>query len=157
MANVNDSTSADLIQEVHNWARENKAGVVELNAKLEADVMALPEEERAPFREALGLKESGLDRLAKAGEQLLELITFFAAGPKEAHAWHVRAKSSITTAAGKIHSDLERGFIRAEVYNVADLKEAGSEQALRSKGKIRMEGRDYITQDGDVVHIHFKV
>ncbi len=157
MANTNDSTSADIVKQVHDWAVENKAGVVELNAKLEADVMALPEEERASYREALGMKESGLDRLAQAGEKLLELVTFFAAGPKEAHAWHVRANSPVPTAAGKIHSDLERGFIRAEVYNVADLKEAGSEQALKAKGKIRMEGRDYITKDGDVLHIHFKV
>ncbi len=157
LANTNDSTVPEIVQQVHDFAKENNAGIVELNAKLEADVMALPEEERASYREALGMKDSGLDRLAKAGEKLLDLVTFFAAGPKEAHAWHVRRQSPVPVAAGKIHSDLERGFIRAEVYNVADLKEAGSEQTLKAKGKIRMEGRDYVTQDGDVLHIHFKV
>lgn len=157
LANVNETTDPALIDQVKTWAKENKAGMVELNVKLEADVMALPEEERAGFREALGVHESGLDRLAKAGEKLLDLITFFAAGPKEAHAWHVRAGSPVPIAAGKIHSDLERGFIRAEVYNVKDLMEEKSEQALRAKGRIRMEGRDYVTQDGDVLHIHFKV
>jgi GTP-binding protein YchF len=157
MANTNETTSPALVSEVQKWAEENKAGVVELNVKLEADVMALPEEERSSYREALGVHESGLDRLAKAGEKLLDLVTFFAAGPKEVHAWHVRAGSPITAAAGKIHSDLERGFIRAEVYNVKDLMEEGSEQNLRAKGRIRMEGRDYVTHDGDVVHIHFKV
>jgi ribosome-binding ATPase len=145
LANVNESTPPPIIEQVYKWAEENQAGVVELNAKLEADVMALPEDERQPYREALGIKESGLNQLAKAGEKLLDLITFFAAGPKEAHAWHVRRGSPITTAAGKIHSDLERGFIRAEVYNVQDLVESKSEQNLRAKGKIRMEGRDYLT------------
>jgi hypothetical protein len=103
------------------------------------------------------LKESGLDELAKAGEKLLNLITFFAAGPKEAHAWHVERGSFVPRAAGKIHSDMERGFIRSEIFSVNDLVAAGTETQLRSLGKIRMEGRDYVIQDGDVVHIHFKV
>lgn len=157
VANVDDKDCSANVEKVRQWAQENGAEMVELNAKLEADVMALPVEERAGFREALGIKSSGLDALAKAGQKLLKLITFFAAGPKEVHAWHVSAGAPITQAAGKIHSDLERGFIRAEVYGVKDLLEAGSEAVLRSKGKIRMEGKDYITTDGDVVHIHFKV
>ena len=89
--------------------------------------------------------------------KLLNLISFFAAGPKEVHAWHIAKGSPITKTAGKIHSDLERGFIRAEIFNYNDLIEHGTEAELRAKGKIRMEGKDYITRDGDVLHIHFKV
>jgi GTP-binding protein YchF len=157
VANVNDSTPSSLIDQVRFFAKENQAEIVELNAKLEADVMALPEAERIPYRDALGLTSSGLDQLAKAGERLLRLITFFAAGPKEVHAWHVEQGCPIVKAAGKIHSDMEKGFIRAEIFSVNDLMSAGSEAALKTKGKIRMEGRDYVTHDGDVVHIHFKV
>lgn len=157
VANVDEKDCSANVEKVRQWAKENNAEMVELNAKLEADVMALPVEERTTFREALGIRYSGIDTLAQAGQKLLRLITFFAAGPKEVHAWHVGAKAPITQAAGKIHSDLERGFIRAEVYSVGDLLEAGSEAALRAKGKIRMEGKDYLTTDGDVLHIHFKV
>lgn len=157
VANVDEKDCSANVEKVRQWAKDNGAEMVELNAKLEADVMALPEEERTGYREALGIKYSGLDALAKAGQKLLKLITFFAAGPKEVHAWHVSAGAPVPQAAGKIHSDLERGFIRAEVYSVGDLLEAGSETALRAKGKIRMEGKDYLTTDGDVLHIHFKV
>ena len=94
--------------------------------------------------------------LAKAGQELLKQITFFTAGPKEAHAWNVVLGDSIVKAAGKIHSDMEKGFIRAEIFNVRDLEEAGSESAVKASGKVRMEGRDYLTQDGDIVVIHFK-
>jgi GTP-binding protein YchF len=157
VANVNDTARPEHIAAVHSFAKENGAEVVELNAKLEAEVMALPEEERASYREALEMKSTGLDRLAKAGQTLLKLITFFAAGPKEVHAWHVQRGSSVAQAAGKIHSDMEKGFIRAEVYAASELLESGSEAALRARGRIRMEGKDYVTQDGDVLHIHFKV
>jgi GTP-binding protein YchF len=157
VANVNDSTTKENLALVEAWAKENNADVVALNAKLEAEVMLLPEEERAGFREALGVTESGLSSLAKAGQKLLKLISFFAAGPKEVHAWHVRAGANVAQAAGKIHSDMEKGFIRAEVFNARELMEIGTEAELRTRGKIRMEGRDYVTQDGDVLHIHFKV
>lgn len=157
VANVSDTTAPENLKIVHDWAKQNKADVVELNAKLEAEVMLLPENERAGFREALGVTESGLSALAKAGQKLLQLITFFAAGPKEVHAWNVRKGSNVAQTAGKIHSDMEKGFIRAEVYNARDLIEIGNEAELRSCGKIRIEGRDYVTQDGDVLHILFKV
>lgn len=157
VANINESTSPDMVAVVKTVASEFKAQTVAINNKLEAEVMALPEAERHGYREALGITSSGLDELAKAGQTLLNLITFFAAGPKEVHAWHVEKGSPVTRAAGKIHSDLERGFIRAEVFNYKDIAEAGSEAALKTTGKIRMEGRDYVTQDGDVLHIHFKV
>lgn len=157
IANVNDKTPSAVVDIVREFAKQEGGQVVEINNKLEADVMMLPEEERPAFRQELGIKESGLDTLAKAGERLLNLISFFAAGPKEVHAWHITKGSPVPQAAGKIHSDLERGFIRAEVFSYADLVEAGSEAALRAKGRLRMEGKDYITQDGDIIHIHFKV
>ena len=157
VANVNDKTDPAVVAKVKAFADENGAQMVQLNAKLEADVMSLPEEDRAGFREALGVHESGLATLAAAGEKLLKLVTFFTVGPKEAHAWHTSEGSPVTAAAGRIHSDLERGFIRAEVYAADEIFEAGSEAALRGKGRVRMEGKDYITQDGDVIHIHFKV
>jgi GTP-binding protein YchF len=157
VANVNEETKPEWVAEVHTFAKEQGAEAIELNNKLEADVMLMPAEERPAFREALGLKESGLTTLAKAGVKLLNLISFFAAGPKEVHAWHIAGGNPITKAAGKIHTDLERGFIRAEIFNYKDIADGGTEADLRAKGKIRMEGKDYITQDGDIVHIHFKV
>ncbi len=157
IANVNERTTPNVVQIVKDFAKKEGGQVVEINNKLEADVMMLPEEERPAFRQELGIKESGLDALAKAGERLLNLITFFAAGPKEVHAWHITKGSPVPQAAGKIHSDLERGFIRAEVFSYDDLVTVGSETELRAKGKIRMEGKDYVTQDGDILHIHFKV
>ncbi|MFN0117538.1 MAG: redox-regulated ATPase YchF [Elusimicrobiota bacterium] len=157
VANTSEDSKKENIQMVYDFAKEQGAGVVELNAKLEAEIMMLSEEERASYREALGMQLSGLERLAAAGQKLLKLIIFFAAGPKEVHAWHVQEGSPVVKAAGKIHSDLEKGFIRAEVYNAKEIIEVGSETELRTKGKIRMEGKDYITQDGDVLHIHFKV
>lgn len=157
IANVNENTPADVVNIVKEFAKKEGGEVVEINNKLEADVMMLPEEERPAFRKELGIKESGLDALARAGQKLLNLITFFAAGPKEVHAWHITKGSPVPQAAGKIHSDLERGFIRAEVFSYDDLVECGSEANLRAKGRIRMEGKDYITHDGDILHIHFKV
>jgi ribosome-binding ATPase YchF (GTP1/OBG family) len=157
IATTNEKTPSTVVDIVKEFAKLEGGQVVEINNKLEADVMMLPEEERPAFRQELGIKESGLDTLAKAGERLLNLITFFAAGPKEVHAWHITKGSPVPQAAGKIHSDLERGFIRAEVFSYDDLIAVGSESELRGKGKIRMEGKDYVTQDGDILHIHFKV
>jgi len=154
---ANHGDSSPLVEDVRKYAAENGSPLLELNAKVEAEIMALPEGERMPFREAMGIKDSGLEMLALAGRKLLRLISFFAAGPKEAHAWHVEEGSFIPKAAGKIHSDMEKGFIRAEVYSVEELKKVGSEAGLKAQGKIRMEGKDYVIQDGDVVHIHFKV
>jgi len=157
VANSGDGSSPELIAQVKDIAQRESAAMVELNAKLEADVMSFPENERESYRRELGLEDSGLDRLAKAGQNLLRLITFFAAGPKEVHAWNVEAGSPAPKAAGKIHSDMERGFIRAEVFQAADLINEKSEAVLRAKGLIRMEGKDYIVKDGDVLFIHFKV
>ena len=138
-------------------ARGEKASAIQINVKLEGEIVSLPPEEQEAYRNELGIKESGLGVLARAGQELLQQITFFTAGPKESHAWNVVRGDSIVKTAGKIHSDMEKGFIRAEIFNVKDLQELGSESAVRQAGKVRMEGRDYITQDGDIVVIHFKV
>jgi GTP-binding protein YchF len=157
VANVNEKTSPCLWKEVQAWAREQNASAIQINVKLEGEIVSLSPEEQEAYRTELGIKESGLGALARAGQELLKQITFFTAGPKETHAWNVIQGDSIVKAAGKIHSDMEKGFIRAEIFNVKDLQNLGSEGAVRAAGKVRMEGRDYLTQDGDIVVIHFKV
>ena len=132
--------------------------VIVLCGKLEADIAALSsEEEREAFLDEYGLQESGLDKLIHAGYQLLNLITFFSVSKKEVHAWTVRDGAKAPEAAGKIHTDMERGFIRAEVFQYSDIDEHGSEKALRDRGLIRQEGRDYVVKDGDVLFIRFNV
>ena len=137
-------------------AAEN-AGVVIICAKAEAEITELPAEERADFLEALGLTETGLASLARATYALLGLQTYFTAGPKEIRAWTIQAGCKAPVAAGVIHSDFEKGFIRAEVYAIPDLEALGSEAALKSAGKLRVEGREYTVQDGDVMHFRFNV
>lgn len=132
--------------------------VIILCGKLESDIVGLANaEEQDAFLEEYGLKESGLDKLIRAGYELLNLITFFTAGPKEVHAWTVRARTTAPEAAGKIHTDMQRGFIRAEIFKYSDIDQYGSEKALRDKGLIKQEGRDYIVQDGDVMFVRFNV
>ncbi|MCB4756300.1 MAG: redox-regulated ATPase YchF [Elusimicrobia bacterium] len=156
VANVNEATPPEMVENLKRLAQENHAELVPFNARLEADIMEMPEAERASYREALGLKESGIAVLAQAGKRLLNLLTFFTANPKEAHAWHLEKGSTVLRAAGKIHSDMEKGFIRADVFPFDDLAAAGSEVQLRSVGKVRAEGRDTLVREGDVIYIHFK-
>ncbi|MCL2387509.1 MAG: redox-regulated ATPase YchF [Defluviitaleaceae bacterium] len=126
-------------------------------AKLEAEIATLDPEEKEMFLEDMGINENGLARLISAGYELLGLISFLTAGPKEVRAWTVRRNSKAPQAAGKIHSDLERGFIRAEVVAYNDLVSAGSYNAAKEKGQVRVEGKEYIVQDGDVLLIRFNV
>jgi len=126
-------------------------------AKLEAEIAELSPEEKADFLADLGLQSNGLDRLISAGYHLLGLISFLTAGPKEVRAWTVRANSKAPQAAGKIHSDLERGFIRAEVVAFDDLMKAGSYTTAKEQGTVRVEGKEYIVKDGDVLLIRFNV
>lgn len=137
-------------------AKEN-AEIVELCTKLEAEILELPEEDRAVYYKEAGITSPGLARLAKAGERVLGLITFFTAGPQESRAWHVKSGTTAVNAAGKIHTDIQRGFIRAETYHLDKLVEFGSESALQSKGLVRLEGKDYVVQDGDVIYFRFSV
>ena len=127
--------------------------VAALPAKAELEVMRLPEEERGPFRELFSISESGLDTLLGAAGRALHLIVFFTAGPPEVRAWHLQTGGNAVDAAGKIHTDIAKGFIRAEVVRWDQLLEAQTLGATRDKGWLRTEGRDYVVQDGDVLHI----
>lgn len=129
--------------------------VITINAKLEAEIAALPENEQAEYIKELGITESGLDKLIKASYKLLGLITFFTTGPDETRAWTVKDGSRAPQAAGVIHTDFEKGFIRAEIINWQDFINAGSEARAKEKGLIRTEGKNYIMRDGDVCHFLF--
>ncbi|ADQ15778.1 redox-regulated ATPase YchF [Halanaerobium hydrogeniformans] len=161
LANVNedeiDSGDNKLVQAVKEHAVKDGAKVVEISAKIEADIAELDEDEKEMFLEELGLNESGLDRVIKAGYDLLNLITFLTAGEQECRAWTVEKGSTAPEAAGKIHSDMQKGFIRAEIVSFKDLKRVRSMAAAREEGLLRLEGKDYIIQDGDVCHFRFNV
>jgi len=143
------------VERIAEAAGEPSWKVVPIAASLEAELVTLPEEERSEFLEGLGIKERGLTRLVAAGYRLLNLVTFFTIKGTETRAWTVTKGTSVSEAAGKIHSDMEKGFIRAEVVSFEDLSNEGSMGALRESGHLRTEGRDYEVQEGDVVLIHF--
>lgn len=132
-------------------------GVVPISAKIEAELADLNDDERKAYLKELGLQESGLDRLIRAAYQTLDLITFLTSGPKETRAWTVRRGAKAPEAAGKIHTDFERGFIRAEVINWKSLLDCGGEVYAKAKGLLRIEGKDYVMADGDVVVFRFSV
>jgi GTP-binding protein YchF len=132
-------------------------GVVVISAAIESEIAQLAEAEQHEFLEGLGLKEPGLDRLIRAGYALLELVTFFTVGPKEAHAWTVPRGTKVPQAAGAIHTDFERGFIRAQTIAYDDFVANGGEVGARDAGKAREEGKEYVVQDGDVLLFKFNV
>jgi len=134
-----------------------KDRVIPISAKIEYELSRLPDEEAAEMMQMMGIKQRGLDNIIKNSYKNLGLITFFTCGPKEAHAWPIRQGITVRQAAGEIHSDLERGFICAEVFNCADLFELGSEVKVKEKGKMKTEGQDYIVRDGDILNIKFNV
>jgi GTP-binding protein YchF len=140
---------------VEEKAKREGAGCVAISARIEEEVAQLPDAERAEFLEHLGLAEPGLNRLIRAGYALLGLITFFTAGPKEARAWTVTRGARAPQAAGAIHTDFEKGFIRAETIAYDDYVALSGEAGARDAGKMRLEGKDYIVQDGDVMHFRF--
>lgn len=146
-----------LVEEVKKIAAQEDSGVVVVCAKIEAEIAELEDDEKVEFLSDLGLAESGLDKLVRAGYQLLGLITFFTAGAPEARAWTIKQGTKAAQAAGKIHTDIERGFIRAETVSYDDLISAGSQLAAKEKGLVRLEGREYVMQDGDVVYFRFNV
>jgi ribosome-binding ATPase len=143
--------------EVAELARRHGGDALVISARIEAEIVELPPDDRREFLDSLGLSEPGLDRLAREAYALLELITFFTAGEKEVRAWTLRRGGSAVEAAGTIHTDFARGFIRAEVVDAQALIEAGSYAAVRDAGRQRVEGRDYVVRDGDVVHFRFNV
>ena len=137
-------------------AKEEGAGVaVVISAKIESEIATLSREERTDFLDTLGLAEAGLDRLIRAGYDLLHLITFFTVGPKEARAWTVNQGTRAPQAAGVIHTDFEKGFIRSETIGYSDYVTLGGEAGAREAGKLRLEGKEYIVADGDVLHFRF--
>ena len=139
------------------FAEKEKAGVVTVCAAIEAEIAELEEEDKADFLAEIGQTEPGLDRVVRAGYQLLGLQTYFTAGVKEVRAWTVKVGATAPQAAGVIHTDFERGFIRAEVTAYQDYIDCGGEQAAKEAGKLRLEGKDYIVQDGDIMHFRFNV
>jgi hypothetical protein len=159
IANVAEDGFSDnpLLEQVREIARREGAQAVPVCAAIEAELVELDEADRAEFLADYGLAEPGLDRVIHAAYQLLGLQTYFTAGPREVRAWTVRSGSTAPQAAGVIHSDFERGFIRAEVITYADYIAHGGEAGAREAGKWRLEGRDYIVQEGDVMHFRFNV
>ncbi len=160
IANVDEAsvkTGNKYVDVVREIASREGARVVVVSGKIEAELAQLVSDERAAFLSDLGLKESGLERVIREGYSLLDLITFFTAGPKEVHAWTVEANTNAQKASGKIHSDFEKGFIRMEVIKHDDLMRCGSEQGVKDAGLLHIEGKDYMVQDGDIVVVRFGV
>jgi ribosome-binding ATPase YchF (GTP1/OBG family) len=139
------------------WASERGIPCVVISAAIEAEVAQLPPEEQGEYLASLGLRETGLARVVRAGYALLDLVTFFTAGPKEARAWTVRREARAPEAAGVIHTDFEKGFIRAETIAYDDYVALNGEAGARDAGKLRLEGKDYAVKDGDVFHFRFNV
>ena len=160
VCNVDEGDAATgnaLSERVAEKAKAEGAVAVVISAAIEAEIATLPEEEREAFLSDLGLHETGLNRMIHAAYQLLGLITFYTAGPKEARAWTVHKGAKAPEAAGEIHTDFERGFIRAETIGYDDFIACGGEGGARDAGKLRSEGKDYVVQDGDVMLFRFNV
>jgi len=156
--NVDEASAAtgnDFSRKVEERAKQEGAVAVVISAKIESEIAMLPSGERADYLAAVGLKETGLDRLVRAGYALLHLVTYFTAGPKETRAWTITQGTKAPKAAGVIHSDFERGFIRVETIGYNDYIAAGGEAGAREAGKMRLEGKDYVVADGDVMHFRF--
>ena len=158
VCNVDEAAAASgnaFSRKVEVRAREEGAACVIISAKIEAEIAVLPPHEREEYLRSNGLGEPGLDRLIRAGYALLDLITFFTAGPKEAAAWTIQRSTRAPQAAGVIHSHFERGFIRAETIAYEDYVALGGEAGARDAGKMRLEGKNYVVADGDVMHFRF--
>ena len=159
VANVSEQASADeaMVKSVREFAEKRGARLVTICGQLEAELSSLSEIERIDFLNEMGLTESGLVRLTREAYALLNLITFFTAGEIESRAWPIVRNTKAPQAAGKIHSDMERGFIRAEVYHYDDLLACGSEAKVKEKGLFRLEGKDYVIKEADIVYFRFNV
>lgn len=154
---VSDYSGNEFIKQVEDYAAKEGSGVVVVSARIESEIAELSDEEATAFLADLGLEESGLTKLIKASYSLLGLINYFTAGEMEARAWTIVEGTKAPQAAGKIHSDIEKGFIRAEIVSFDDLEACGSQNAAKEKGLVRLEGKDYIMKDGDVTHFRFNV
>ena len=154
---ADDGASNSQVAEVRSFAESEHSEVFVICAQIEQEISELDEEEKAMFLEDLGLAESGLEKLVKASYHILGLMSFLTAGEDETRAWTIKIGTKAPQAAGKIHSDFERGFIKAEVVNYRDLLEQGSLAAAREKGLVGIEGKDYVVRDGDVILFRFNV
>lgn len=159
VANISEddigSEDNEMVKKVKDYAQKEGAKAIVLSAKIEEELAGLDKEEREAFKEELGIKESGLEKLISASYDLLGLMSFLTAGEKEVRAWTIKKGTKAPQAAGKIHTDFEKGFIKAEVLSYNDLIEAGSFLKAKEKGKVRIEGKDYVVQDGDVMLFRF--
>lgn len=154
---ADDGESNDYVQQVRAHAKEQNSEVFVICAQIEQEIAELDDDEKKMFLEDLGLKESGLEKLIKASYSLLGLISYLTAGETETRAWTIKRGTKAPAAAGKIHSDFERGFIRAEVVNYQDLLDCGTYGAAKEKGLVGLEGKDYVVKDGDVILFRFNV
>ena len=154
---VSDYSGNEFVKQVEAYAAKEGSGVVVVSARIESEIAELSDEEATAFLADLGLEESGLTKLIKASYSLLGLINYFTAGEMEARAWTIVEGTKAPQAACKIHSDIEKGFIRAEIVSFDDLEACGSQNAAKEKGLVRLEGKDYIMKDGDVTHFRFNV
>ena len=154
---ADDGASNDYVKAVREYAAESGCGVFVISARIEEEIAELDDAEKAEYLETLGLTDSGLDKLIRASYDLLGLMSFLTAGEKETRAWTIKKGTKAPQAAGKIHSDFERGFIRAEVINYQELLDCGSLAAAKEKGLVRLEGKDYVVQDGDTILFRFNV
>ena len=145
------------VKAVRDFAASENAEVVVISGKVEQEIAELDDADRMAFLEELGLNESGLDQLIRSSYHLLDLISFLTAGPQEVRAWTIRKGTKAPQAGGKIHSDIERGFIRAETIAFKDLQTYGSMAAAKDAGKVRLEGKEYVIEDGDVILFRFNV
>ena len=154
---ISDYENNDYYKQLCTIAEAEGAQVLPICAKLEEEIAALEPEEREMFLEEMGMEQSGLDRMIKCSYALLGLISFLTCGPDECRAWTIKKGTKAPQAAGKIHTDFERGFIRAEIVAFDDLRECGSMAAAKEKGLVRSEGKDYVMHDGDVTLFRFNV
>jgi GTP-binding protein YchF len=160
VANVDEKDpngTGPLVQKVRDYAKANGGNVVVVCAKIESELSELAEADRTEMLAGLGMNEPALNSVARAAYELLGLQSYFTAGPKEIRAWTILKGSTAPQAAGVIHTDFERGFIRAEIYSVTDLEKHGSEKLIREAGRMRSEGKSYVMHDGDVAHFLFNV
>jgi ribosome-binding ATPase YchF (GTP1/OBG family) len=160
VANVDDPGRAEqnqCVQDLLEKAKTEGTAVVIIAGKLEAEIAQLKGEEQEEFRQALGLTDSGLKRLVQVGYDILDLVTFFTVVNQDLRAWTVPRGTTALQAAGKIHSDMERGFIKAEVVSIEDFMKCGSEHIAKEKGILKAHGKDYVVQNGDIIHFRFNI
>ena len=157
VANLSDDDSKNNLSEIEAYAQTNNINIIPAIIKVEHELATLEEEEQEEYLELLGMDEPVLNKIILAGYKLLNLETFFTSGPKESRAWTIRKNALAPQAAGVIHTDFERGFIKAEVISYEDFIHCGGESGAKKDGKLRLEGKDYLVMDGDVIHFKFNV